>query len=126
MPEGRQRFNTGNGPPASSPGGPTIGTKHDTGQSISCYKMVDNLYVRQTDALTGTIVTENMVTQSAMISIFESHRLICRRGMHERPDIEVNLYQSRTRLPANKQIKTQYLRHGCQGSVTINNPIMEE
>ena len=58
----------------------------------------------KTNAPTGTIVTENMATQSAMISIFESHRLICRRGMHERPDIEVNLYQSRTRLARKQSI----------------------
>ena len=126
MPEGRQRFSTGNGPPGSSPGGPTPDAQYDTGQSISCLKMVNNLYEKQIKAFIGTTFIKNMVTQSAMASIFESHRLICRRGMHERPDIEVNLYQSRTRLPANKQIKTRDLRHGCQRSLTIHNPIMEE
>jgi hypothetical protein len=126
MPEGRQRFSTGNGPPVSSPSGPTPDTLYDIGQSIRCLKMVSNLYEKQRNAYTGTTFIENTITQSAMVSIFESHRLTCRRGMHERPDIEVNLYQSRTRLPANKQIKTRDLRHGCQGSVTINNPIMEE
>ena len=126
MPEGRQRFSTGDGPPGSTLGGPTPDAQRDTGQSISCLKMVNNLHEKQINALTGTIVTENMVTQSAMISIFESHRLTCRRGMHERPDIEVNLYQSRTRLPANKQTKLRDLRHGRQGSLTIHNPIMEE
>ena len=126
MPEGRQRFSTGDGPPGSSPSGPTPDTLYDIGQSISCLKMVSNLYEKQRNASLGTSFIENTVTQSAMVSIFESHRLTCRRGMHERPDIEVNLYQSRTRLPANKQIKTRDLRHGCQGSLTIHAPIMEE
>ena len=44
MPEGRQRFSTGNGPPGSSPGGPTQDALYDIGQSISCHKMVENLY----------------------------------------------------------------------------------
>ena len=126
MPEGRQRFSTGDGPPGSSPGGPTPDTLYDIGQSISYLKMVSNLYEKQINAPAGTTFIENVVTQSAMVSIFESHRLTCRRGMHERPDTEVNLYQSRTRLPANKQIKTRDLRHGCQGSLIIHNPIMEE
>jgi len=126
MPEGRQRFSTGDVPPRCSPGGTTPDALYDIGQSISCLKMVNNLYEKQINALISTTCIENTVTQSAMVSIFESHRLICRRGMHERPDIEVNLYQSRTRLPANKQIKTRDLRHGCQRSLTINNPIMEE
>ena len=126
MPEGRQRFSTGDGPPGSSPGGPTPDALYDIEQSISCLKMVSNLYEKQVSVSTSTVFTGNLVTQSAMVSIFESHRLTCRRGMHERPDIEVNLYQSRVRLPANKQIKTRDLRHGCRGSVTITNPIMEE
>ena len=126
MPEGRQRFSTGNGPPGSSPGGPTPETLYDIGQSIRCLKMVNNLYEKQRNASTGTTFIENTITQSAMVSIFELHRLTCRRGMHERADIEINLYQSRIRLPANKQIKTRDLRHGCQGSITITNPIMEE
>jgi hypothetical protein len=126
MPESRQRFSTGNGPPGSSPGGPTQNALYDAGQSISFLKMVNNLYEKQVSVSTGTIFTGNLVTHSAMVSIFESHRLNCRRGMHERPDIEVKLYQSRTRLPANKQIKTRDLRHGCRRSVTTNNPIMEE
>ena len=126
MPEGRQRFSTGNGPPGSSPGGPTPDDLYDIGQSIRCLKMVSNLYEKQVSVSTGTVFTGNLVTQSAMVSIFESHRLTCRRGMHERPDIEVNLYQSRTRLPANKEHQTRDLRHGCQGSLIIHNPIMEE
>ena len=126
MPEGRQRFSTGYGPPGSSPGGPAPDALHDTGQSISRLKKVNNLYGKQINAPTGTTCIENTVTQSAMVSIFESHQLTCRRGMHERADIEINLYQSRIRLPANKQIKTRDLRHGCQGSITTNNPIMEE
>ena len=126
MPEGRQRFSTGDGPPGSSPSGPTPDTLYDIGQSISCLKMVSNLYEKQRNASLGTSFIENTVTQSAMVSIFESHRLTCRKGMHERPDVEVNLYQSRTRLPANKEYQTRGLRHGCQGSVTITNPIMEE
>ena len=126
MPEGRQRFSTGYGLPGSSPGGPAPDALHDTGQSISCLKMVNNLYEKQINAPTGTTCIENTVTQSAMVSIFELHRLTCCRGMHERADIEINLYQSRTRLPANKQIKTRDLRHGCRGSATIHNPIMEE
>ena len=126
MPEGRQRFSTGNGPPGSSPGGPTPNALHDTGQSINCLKMVNNLHEKQNKALIGTTVIANMVTQSAMISIFESHRLTCRRGMHERPDTEVNLYQSRTRLPAKQSYQQRDLRHGGQGSITITNPIMEE
>ena len=126
MPEGRQGFSTGYGPPESSPGGPAPDALHDTGQSISCLKMVNNLYGKQINAPTGTTCIVNTVTQSAMTSIFESHQLICRRGMYERPDIEINLYQSRTRLPANKQNKTRGLRHGRQGSLIIHSPIMEE
>ena len=126
MPEGRQRFSTGNGPPEGSPSGPAPDTLYDIGQSIRCLKMVSNLYEKHVSISTGTVFIGNLVTQSAMVSIFESHRLTCRRGMHERPDIEVNLYQSRTRLPANKEYQTRGLRHGCQGSVTITNPIMEE
>jgi hypothetical protein len=126
MPEGRQRFSTGNGPPGSSPGGPTPETLYDIGQSIRCLKMVNNLYEKQRNASTGTTFIENTVTQSAMISIFESYRTMCRNGMHEHPDIVSNLKQSRTRLPANKEHQTRGLRHGCQGSVTTNNPIMEE
>jgi hypothetical protein len=122
MPEGRQRFSTGNGPP----GGPTQDALYDIGQSIRCLKMVNNLYEKQRNASVGTSFIENTVTQSAMISIFESYRSMCRKGMHERPDIVSNLKQSRTRLPANKEYQTRGLRHGCQGSVTITNPIMEE
>ena len=126
MPEGRQRFRTGNGPPGSTPGGPTPDAWHDAEKSDVSLKVVNYLQEKQNNSPLGTIFTGNLVTHSAMVSIFESHRLNCRRGMHERPDIEVNLYQSRTRLPANKQIKTRDLRHGCRGSVTTNNPIMEE
>ena len=126
MPEGRQRFSTGNGPPGSSPGGPTPDALDDTGQSINCLNMVNNLHEKQRKASAGTIVIENTVTQSAKISRCESHRLTCRRGMHERPDTEVNLYQSRTRFPANQLYQQRGLRHGCQGSITTTNPIMEE
>ena len=126
MPEGRRRFSTGNGPPGCSPGGPAPDAQHDAEQSIGFLNLVNYLHEKQLNALLSTRLAENTVTQSAKISIFETHRLICRRGMHERPDIEVNLYSSRTRLPANKQIKTRDLRHGCQGSITITNPIMEE
>ena len=126
MPEGRQRFSTGNGPPGSSPSGPTSDTLYDIGQSIRCLKMVSNLYEKQRNTSTGTTFIENTITQSAMVSIFESHRTMCRKGMRERPVLVTNLKQSRTRLPANKQIKTRDLRHGCQGSLTIHAPIMEE
>ena len=126
MPEGRQRFSTGDGPPRSTPGGPTPDAWHDAEKSDVSLKMVNYLQEKQMNAPVGTTFIENAVTQSARISIFESHRLNCRRGMHERPDIKEKLYQSRTRLPANNQIKTRDLRHGCRGSVKTNNPIMEE
>ena len=126
MPEGRQRFSTGNEPLGEPPGGPTPDAMYDIGQSIRCLKMVNNLYEKQRNAPTGTKLIENTVTQSAMISIFESHRTMCRRGMHERPDIITNLKQGRVRFPAKQLYQQRDLRHGCQRSITITNPIMEE
>ena len=43
----------------------------------------------------------------------------------EPPGIEITIYKSRTRKPANKRNQTRDLRHGCQGSETLTQ-IMEE
>ena len=126
MPEGRQRFELGYGPPGGLPGGHNPKLQVDPQDSYITRMSVNDLYEKQINAPTGKTLIENTVTQSGMISIFESHRTMCRKGMRERPVLVTNLKQSRTRLPANKQIKTRDLRHGCQGSLTIHAPIMEE
>ena len=126
MPEGRQRFELGYSPPSGLPGGHNPKLQVDPQDRCIIRMPVNDLYEKQRNAPTGKTLIENTVTQSGMISIFESHRTMCRRGMHERPDIITNLKQGRVRFPAKQLYQQRDLRHGCQRSITITNPIMEE
>ena len=124
MPEGRRRFELGYGPPGGLPGGhnPKAGPQE---RYIKCI-LVDGLYGMH---LNNTKCPSRMSVESilsARASRFESNRTMCRRGMHERPGIVSNFNQSRHRFPAKQLYQQRDLRHGCQGSVTITNPIMEE
>ena len=115
MPEGRQRFSTGNGPPGSTPGGPTPDAWHDAEKSDVSLNMVNYLQEKQMNAPVGTTFIENAVTQSARISIFESHRLNCRRGMHERPDIKENFTKAGPACLQTKTIKCGILGMDAEG-----------
>jgi len=126
MPEGKQRFSTGNGSPGSSPGGPSPIAHRNTGHAVTDLNMVNRLYEKHLTTSISTIIRGNTLTLSARTTFFRSHRLTCPRGIHERPDVVPIIYESRTRLPANQLHQTRDLRHGCQRSTTINNPIMEE
>ena len=126
MPEGRRRFELGYGPPGVLPGGHNPKAKADPQERYIKCILVDGLYgmhLNNTKYLSRMSVES---TLSARASRSESHRTMCRRGMHERPDIVSNFNQSRARLPANQLYQQRDLRHGGQGSITITNPIMEE
>jgi hypothetical protein len=69
--------------------------------------------------------TYGVYSNSSRIAGFCFHQLIAGRILAEPPGIEITIYKSRTRLPANKRTKTRDLRHGCQRSKTLT-PIMEE
>jgi hypothetical protein len=126
MPEGKQSFSTGNGPPDNLPGGPTRRAIHERGQWLPIINLNTSTNEKHVYANNCTINTEITFIFSAKVAHFFSHRSACIRGTHERPDIVQTIYKSRTRLPANQLHQTRDLRHGCQRSTTINNPIMEE
>jgi hypothetical protein len=126
MPKGRQRFSTGNGPSGYSPGGSTRRAIHASGQSLPTFHLKTSVNEKHINTHICTIDTEITSTFSARVAHFFSHRSVCPRGTHERPDIMKIIYESRTRLPANQLHQMRDLRHGCQGSITITNPIMEE
>ena len=126
MPKGRQRFSTGNGPPGDSSGGPTQRAIHASGQSLPTFNLNPSVHEKHTNTHICTINTELSSIFSAKVVHFFSHRSACPRGTHVRPDIVQTIYKSRPRLPANQLHQTRDLRHGGQGSITINNPIMEE
>ena len=126
MPEGRRRFESGYGTPGGLPGGHNPKPKADPQDSYISHILVDNLYEMHLNNTKCLYKVSDEPILSARVSRSESHRTMCRRGMHERPDIVSNFNQRRTRLPANKEYQTRDRRHGGQGSVTITNPIMEE
>jgi hypothetical protein len=126
MPKSRQRFSTWNGPPGSSPGGPTPIVHRNIGHAVTDLNMVNRLYEKHLTTFISTIIRGNTLTLSARTSFFRSNRLTCPIGAHERPDVMPIIYESRTRLPANQLHQTRDLKHGCQGSISIYNPIMEE
>ena len=126
MPEGRRRFELGYGPPGGLPGGHNPKAKAGPQERYITCILVDDLYLMHlinTKCLSRISVESILSTKG---SKSESHRTMCRRGMHERPDIVSNFNQSRIRVPAKQLYQQRDLRHGCQGSVTITNPIMEE
>ena len=126
MPEGRRRFESGYGPPGDLPGGHNPKAKADPQERYNKCILVDGLYgmhPNNTKCLSRMSVESIL---SARASRSESHRTMCRRGMYERPDIVSNFNQSRIRFPAKQLYQQRDLRHGCQGSITITNPIMEE
>jgi len=126
MPKGRQRFSTWNGPPGSSPVGSTPKAIHESGQWLPIFNLNTSTNEKHFNTHNCTINTEISSTFSAKVAHFFSHRSAYPRGTHERPDIVQTIYKSRPRLPANQLHQTRDLRHGCQRSTTINNPIMEE
>ena len=127
MPEGRRRFESGYGPPGGLPGGHNPKPKADPQERYITRILVDGFYgmhLINTKCFSGMSVESIL---SARVSRSESHRTMCRRGMHERPDIVSNFNQSRIRFPAKKSYQQRDRRHGSQGSITITtNPIMEE
>ena len=120
MPESRTIFESGYGPPGGLPGG------HNPRERYITRILVDNLYeMHQIDIkfLTGVQGQEALSVKEYRS---ESHRTMRRWGMPERSERVTNFYQSRTRFPAKQLYQQRDLRHGGQGSITINNPIMEE
>ena len=126
MPEGRRRFELGYSPPGGLPGGHNPELQADPQDSYITRLSVNELYEMHPIRMKGVIDAQNQKALSAKESRFESHRTMCRRGMHERPDIITNLKQGRVRFPAKQLYQQRDLRHGCQGSIAITNPIMEE
>jgi hypothetical protein len=126
MPKGRRRFELGYGPPVVLPGGHNPKAKADPQERYITRILVDNMYEMHPNSIKCTYRFSAEPILSARVSRSESHRTMCRRGMHERPDIVSNFNQSRARFPANQLYQMRDLRHGCQGSITITNPIMEE
>ena len=127
MPEGRRRFGLRYGPPSGLPGAHNPKAKADPKERYITCILVDDLYemhMNNTKCISGMSVES---TLSAKVSRYESHRTVCRKGMHERPDIVTNLNQGRIRFPAKQSYQKRDRRHGGQGSITITtNPIMEE
>ena len=126
MPEGRRRFESGYGPPGGLPGGHNPKPKADPQERYITRILVDNLYAMHVFSTKCTCKVSFDPVSSTKGSRSESHRTMCRRGMHERPEIVTNFNQSRIRFPAKQSYQQRDLRHGCQGSVTKTNPIMEE
>jgi hypothetical protein len=126
MPKGRQRFSTGDGPPGNPPDGPAQRAIDDSGKRLPIINLSTSTHEKHISTHTCTINMNDSLKFSAKIAHFFSHRSVCPRGTHERPDIVPTIYESRPRLPANQIYQMRGLRHGCQGSITINNPIMEE
>ena len=127
MPEGKRRFESGYGPPGGLPGGHNPKAKEDPQERYIKSILVESLYemhLINTKCLSSISVGSILSDKG---SRSESHRTMCRRGMHERPDIVSNLKQSRIRFPAKQLYQQRDRRHGSQGSITITtNPIMEE
>jgi hypothetical protein len=126
MPEGRRRLDSGYGPPGGLLGGHNPKTKTDSQERCITCISVHDLYEMHQICIKSVIDVQSQKALSVKKSRPKSHRTVCRKGMHERPDTVSNLKQRRTRLPANKEYQTRDLRHGCQGSITITYPIMEE
>ena len=126
MPEGRRRFESGYGPPGGLPSGHNPKAKAGSQEIYIKCILVDNLYEMHVFSTKCTCKVSFDPVSSAKVSRSESHRTMCRRGMHERPDIGTNFNQSRHRFPAKQSYQKRDLRHGGQGSITITNPIMEE
>jgi hypothetical protein len=126
MPEGKQRFSTENGPPGGNPGGLTQRAHQHTGQSLNRLSIGHRMHEKHNYTQLSKLSIRNTCTLSTGISVHKSVRLTRRKGMRERPDAQPTLYTSRIRFPANQLYQQRDLRHGCQRSTTINNPIMEE
>ena len=126
MPEGRQRFSPWDGPPGNPPDGPTQRAIHHSGQWLPLINLNTSTHEKHTSTHICTIDMNDSLKFSAKIAGFCSHRCARPRGTHERPEIVPTIYESRTRFPANQLYQMRDLRHGCQGSMTITNPIMEE
>jgi hypothetical protein len=126
MPEGRTKCELGHGPPGGVPEGHNPKTKADLQERCITCISVHDLHEMHQICIKSVIDVQSQKALSVKKSRPKSHRAVCRKGMHERPDTVSNLKQRRTRLPANKEYQTRDLRHGCQGSITITNPIMEE
>ena len=126
MPEGRRRFVDGYGPPGVLPGGHNPKANADPQERYIKCMLIDDLYGMHANNTKCIYRVSAEPILSARVSRSESHRTMCRRGMHERPDIGTNFNQSRIRFPAKQSYQQRDLRHGGRGSITINNPIMEE
>jgi len=126
MPAGRQRFSTGNGLPGGIPGGHTQSANNDTGQPPNRQSIGHRVCEKHSYTQLSIVNINNAYPLSTGISVPRSIRLIHRKGMCERPDAPPTIYKGRTRFPANYYNQKRDLRHGSQGSITINNPIMEE
>ena len=83
------------------------------------------LQIKHDNAQKAGNSTDGMYSNSSRKVGFYSHQLLAGRILPEPPGIEITIYKSRTRIPANKLTKTRDLRHGCQRSKTLT-PIMEE
>jgi hypothetical protein len=126
MPAGRQILSTENGPPGGNPGGLTQRVHHHIGQSFNRLSIGHRMHEKHNYTQLSKLSIGNTCTLSTGISVYQSVRLTHRKSMRERPDAPPTLYTSRTRFPANQLDQQRDLRHGCQGLITINNPIMED
>ena len=126
MPAGRQRFSTGNGLPGGVPSGHAQSVNNDTEQPPNRQSIGRRAHEKHRCTQLSIINTENTYPLSTGISVPRSIRLIHRKDMRKRPDVPPTIYKSRIRFPANNYNQKRDLRHGCQGSMTINNLIMEE
>ena len=127
MPAGIQILSTGNGPPGGNPGGLTQSVINGTGQPLNRLSIGQRMHEKHKYTHLSIVNTGYTCSLSAKLSDFQFDRWICPRGIHERfHGALVSFYQSRTRLPAYNYNQKPDLRHGCQGSITTNNPIMEE
>ena len=107
--------------PSGSPQGLSSGVhRSPTGSNLSNILKVKHIDARKAGNKTG-----KKYSISSSIAGFCSHQLIAGGILPEPPGIEITIYKSRTRLPANKRNKMRDLRHGCQRSKTPT-PIMEE
>ena len=126
MPAGRQRFSTGNGLPGGIPGGHNQSANNDSGQPPNRQSIGHRVCEKHSYTQLSIVNINNAYPLSTGISVHQSIRLIHRKDMRKRPDVPPTIYKSRIRFPANNYNQKRDLRHGCQGSMTINNLIMEE
>ena len=126
MPEGRSIFENGYSPTGVLTHGDTPSSELTPEHMYDDRSMRYKLYEMHINTQFSTIYRANQSKTYVNVSELSFRRSISLVSMHGRQELIYKNYQSRTRLPAYQLYQQRDLRHGGQGSITINNPIMEE